>query len=139
MMPAWVRDFIGIPWTERGRDRTGCDCFGLLRLCLSEQFGVRLPSYTEDYVTTADREEIARLIRVELGAGPWCEIPLTDAQPGDGVLFRIEGDPMHIGVVIAPPQFLHVRRGANACIEDWTRPQWARRLLGAYRHEALSG
>jgi cell wall-associated NlpC family hydrolase len=133
-IPPWVKPFIGIPFLALGRDWTGCDCFGLLRLVYREQFGIELPSYTEDYADTLDRQELARLIAGQIQ--PWRPVPF--AHCGDAVLFRIAGDECHVGLVVAPPVFLHAQEGKDTCLERWDAAGWRRRIVGIYRHEAMA-
>jgi cell wall-associated NlpC family hydrolase len=135
VIPAWVAAYVGLPFREYGRDRDGVDCWGLCRLVWAERFGITVPSYSDHYTSTEDREELGRLVRGE--RGPWREIPAAVARAGDGLLFRVQGEPIHVGVVVDAPWFLHVERGVNACVDQWDSPRWARRLLGVYRHEAL--
>lgn len=136
--------YIGIPYAERGRDRDGIDCYGLLRLVYREQLGVDLPSYADAY-DPKDRADIARVIGERLtGWYPvWTRasgVPLDEREvrPGDGVRLRILGDDCHVGVVLDPPWFLHAQAGTLSCRERWDSPRWTRRLLGVYRHEALA-
>lgn len=112
----------------------GCDCWGLVRLAL-ERFGVLVPDYAEDYVTTTDREEIQALIDHEsLG---WAECRASEAQAGDVLLFRIQGQVCHAGIALAPPVFLHCQRGLGSVLERWDHPIWSKRLAGVMRHPAL--
>ena len=136
MPPAWAARYVGIPFQDKGRDRDGLDCYGLLRLVLLERFTIALPTYTEGYVTATDRQEIAALLTEGREAdGSW--VTVTDPKPGDGILFRLKGAPTHVGVVAEPPWFLHVARGMATVLERWDRPKWAHRILGFYRHERM--
>jgi cell wall-associated NlpC family hydrolase len=153
--PGWVADYIGLPWRERGRPRAGwraaradeevagCDCWGLLRLVLAERFGIDVPAYDGRYADTSDRAELVALIRG--GTGPWRAIWTSDAgggvggtaaagiQAGDGVLFRLAGQPCHVGVVVAKGWMLHVQGGTDSGLERFDGVRWARRLAGFYR------
>lgn len=44
----WADGYVGLPFKKMGRDRSGLDCWGLVRLILDEQAGVLLPAYSED-------------------------------------------------------------------------------------------
>lgn len=137
MMPDWVGHYIGIPYLERGRDRRGYDCWGLASAVWREIFALDVPSYDERYACAEDAAEIGRLIRGDLPASPWREVPLKEARAGDGILLRIKGEPCHVGVIVEPPYFLHIHRGTGAGLERVDSLLWSRRVLGVFRHEAL--
>lgn len=120
--PDWVPGYIGIPFVDRGRDRDGCDCWGLARLVAREQFGVDLPSYNDGYVTVADAAEIARIIHRE--KQPWTEIPQGQEQSGDFVLLLIARQPIHVGVVTARPWMLHIEKGCDAVHARYDDIRW---------------
>jgi cell wall-associated NlpC family hydrolase len=134
----WAAEYVGIPWRDGGRTREGCDCFGMLRLVLHDQFGVEIPSYTGTYVSAREREEVARLLTTEIPKGGWL-IADGAVRPGDGVVFRLRNVPWHVGVIVGPDDFLHVEETiGSACVERLSAARWARRLVGVYRHEALA-
>ena len=137
MIPDWVLGYVGIPWGEGGRTREACDCFGLLRLVLGEHFGVELPSYAGDYTMPLERDEVAALMQARIAVDAWR--PVTTPRAGDGALFRVLGEPWHVGVVVGREHFLHVSPAANpSLIERLASPRWHRRLVGLSRPEALA-
>lgn len=132
MPPPWVRSYIGLKWAEHGRGRDGCDCWGLVRLVLFDRFGLDVPSYDGSYGDTADRAELAALIAGEMG--PWRAVSEPDREAGDVALFRLAGQPCHVGLVVAENWMLHVQRGTEAALERFDGIRWSRRLEGAYRY-----
>jgi cell wall-associated NlpC family hydrolase len=133
----WAIRYIGIPFLKHGRTRDGCDCWGLCCLVYREIFGVELPSWDDAYPEFDDRPVLARTITQGLVA--WEPIDLDEARPGDGVVLRVAGQPLHVGLIAAtaPPRMLHVEDGINTCLERLDAPRWARRLHGVYRCRAL--
>lgn len=127
--------YVGIPYRDRGRSITGCDCYGLLWLITRELRGVELPSFADGYVTTSDREAIASLIRD--GIDQWELVPRGSEQTFDGVLMRGRRDLSHIGIVIAPGRLLHVDRGETSRIERYTSPPISLRVAGFYRFRGV--
>ncbi len=142
-LPAWVSQYIGLPFVEHGRTRAGVDCWGLIRLVLDERFGVAVPSYVNGYASTTDHEVLGRLIASQMT--PWREVPFDklrmrgDERAGDVALLRVRGQPMHVGLVVAKGCMLHVEEGIATCLERYDGPRWARRLLGIFRHESMPG
>lgn len=65
----------------------------------------------------------------------WEAIPSGKEQPFDIILLRILGFPMHIGVVIEKRKMIHVFKGSNTTIENYTSAQWRHRVLGFYRYK----
>ena len=130
-----LSSYIGLPFVEKGRDRAGVDCWGLVAMALREHFSVEVPSYTEDYTTTQEGAEIAALIGRE--SVSWPEVSLADAMPGDVLILRVMGRPWHCGLVIAPFYFLHAERGVGVVKERWDSLLWGRRIVGVHRHPEL--
>lgn len=132
MIPRWVGQYVGIPFAPQGRDRSGCDCIGLVNLVLRDQFHVELPDYREAYSTEYDQDEIACVLSGELPARG-VEIAAGKERCGDVIVLRVKRDPTHVGLVIDRKWMLNVRRGANACIERYDSAFWRPRLVGFWR------
>lgn len=122
-------DLVGIPYVEGGRDRTGCDCWGLVRLWYAER-GIDLPSYDGPTIP-ADHEAIAAARR---GDGPWRQVETP--RVGDLGLWKRPRRELHAGVLVAPGMVLHndsLSRGS--AIQRFAdviggRPEW-------WRHERM--
>ena len=129
-MEPWVADYIGSPYLEHGRDRAGCDCWGLVRLVLSEQWGKVLPDLGSDYgaveasITQRLISQTSALIEAE---------KVADYQPGDIVVLRVLGVPSHVGVIVGRWHFLHVQRGTDSAISRLDSSANAHRIEGVYR------
>lgn len=139
MIPAWAGDYVGLPWRTLGRDRAmGVDCYGLLRLVLAEQGGVTLPALDGGWTGARGADDLAALARfVADSMAGWRRVDFTDRRALDGVLLRVSGRPIHVGVVLAPAWFLHIQQGHDAAIERFDCAVWAGRIEGIFRHEAL--
>jgi cell wall-associated NlpC family hydrolase len=140
--PAWCNRYVGIPFVSRGRDRLGCDCYGLVALVLREQFAIEVPSYANDYPDALEQLEVAWLISNEISRQRWqrLNVPLpidgerSSALPGSVILLRIAGQPWHVGIVVADGWFLHVRPATDSCLERYDSLRWHRRIQGFYRY-----
>ena len=133
LVPAWAADYIGLPFREHGRDRTGADCWGLVVLIASERFSLRLPSCVAGYASTRDADDVGRLVRGQMDL--WREVPRGAEQAGDVVLMRLMNQPMHVGLVVARGWMLHIEEGIDACLERYDGAKWNRRVIGIYRFQ----
>lgn len=132
-LPSWVEEFVGIPYRVLGRDRDGCDCWGLLALIYREKFGRDLPDYNAlrwgvskdaGAVANGAKEYASQFVPVDLG----------EERLGDGVLLRMRGHPLHVGLVLSPGWMLHTHESAHSCIESYERFIWKHRVIGIYRY-----
>jgi len=136
----WAAKYVGLPFAEHGRDESGVDCYGLVRLVWRNECGLELPSYVTEYDSTMDRESIAQAL-ASFGheRDEWIRIPLGQEQPFDGVLLRMLGFPMHVGVVVTPGVMLHCEQGLDAALDRYNTMRWRNRLVGCWRHHSLQG
>ena len=132
-MRLWTNAYVGIPYADLGRDRQGCDCWGLARMIYACELGIELPSYQDAYVSAEERAEIAGLLAAQEDHGPWRCVE-ERARAFDLVLFRRGRFRSHIGVVIEHGWMLHMAGEDQAKVESLAHPRWASRLGGVYRH-----
>lgn len=132
MIPEWASAYADIPFVERGRDRDGVDCWGLVRLILREQFGIGCDSYDDEYISTCEKEHLAEITERE--RGKWWSVTAEDVRCGDVVLLALAGYPCHVGIVVGDGMMLNARSGVGVALESYKRPFWNRRLRGFYRH-----
>jgi cell wall-associated NlpC family hydrolase len=123
--------FVGLSYADKGRG-PAYDCWGLLCLVMRELCGVELPSYSDQYVTAADRKALAALIADELN--PWTEIATGEERVFDAVLMREGRFPRHVGVVTEPGRLLHVSAGETSMIERYREGPLKHRVVGFYRY-----
>lgn len=131
----WAAQYVGIPFVSGGRDRSGVDCYGVLRLAFAEQFNVFLPEYV-GYEDCHDAPKTADWISARFDG--WQEIQADQAQAGDGILLRCKGFPMHVGLVVGQGKMLHAFDNVDTCIESYIGPRWNKRIIGFYRHWAVN-
>ena len=133
MPPDWACNYIGLPYKPHGRSRSGTDCWGFICMVLEEQFGISIPLYEGvSYETENDRGHIAAYMTEQRDLH-WKRIDPDEARPGDVILFRMLGVPIHVGVLCGEGLFLHCERGCNSCVERLQSSAWKRRIEGFYR------
>lgn len=112
---AWWESYLDIPFRDGGRDRAGCDCWGLVRLVWAEQRGRELPAW-DAYGTVRDRAAIAPLLSAAL---PVFE-PLAEPRPFSIALFRSAVSVFHVGVMVDESRMLDIETAAGVWVRPWT-------------------
>lgn len=129
----WARQVVGTAYQANGRGPEGWDCWQAIREALRAVYGLELPAYA---YPERDWPAIAACVEEERPA--WQPIPLGSEQPGDVLLLRLRGLPLHVGLVLGGGDMLHAVRGLGVCVERYTGGAWRHRILGPYRHSALA-
>lgn len=136
MIPAEYAPFIGLPYADKGRDRTGVDCWGFIRLVYADVAGITLPDYGDAYTRPGDHASVADAVDAGLKHN-WQRVDRPQAL--DLLILRIAGRPWHCAVMTTRDTFAHCpppgRNGHQSfsCIERLDNPQWAKRIEGFYR------
>ena len=103
-------------------------------MVLAEQFGIRIPAHHGvTWEDGGDRRALAEYMDARFDV--WTPVESGQEQPGDGLLMRIMGHPIHCGIVVAKGWMLHVEGGADTAVEPYTDIRWSKRVLGFYRYK----
>jgi cell wall-associated NlpC family hydrolase len=124
-----MNSYIGIPYTNRGRDREGVDCWGLVQLWYQEQLNITVDDYLYAYTAANDFESVSDAIKKH--KKEWKAV--DEPQFGDVLVFKIAGYPMHVGIKMHGDDFLHAFQGTQSCLERLSGIAWNRRLHEVYR------
>ncbi|RYG91931.1 peptidase [Loktanella sp. IMCC34160] len=132
---AEARRWIGTPYRHQAATRgAGCDCLGLIRGVWAALLGdlpERVPAYSSDWAEPQRQEVLLQAALRHL-----VPRPLTEAEPGDVLLFRMRAGAVakHLafqGEVGAHPTFIHSYSGHGVVENPLTRP-WARRIVARF-------
>lgn len=135
---AVARRWIGTPYHHQAARRgVGCDCLGLVRGVWTEIVGTppeTPPAYTPDWAEAGRRETL-----ISAAARHLIRIAVTDAAPGDVLIFRLRPDAMakHAGILSGGDRMIHACSGravAEVSLGAW----WRRRLAAAFRFPGIS-
>ena len=129
-MAPWADKYIGIPYGLNERTMQSCDCYGLVYLVYKNEFGIDLPSYSDEYDKKTDSEKLMDVYKKH--RDNWNEVVLPKV--GDVVYFTIAGFAKHVGVMIDEKHFIHNLRESSTigCVRSL---RWKHRKLGFYRYE----
>lgn len=130
-----VRRFLGVPYRHQGRGGDGLDCLGLLLavakiLQLRDAQGAWLAEGDRwDYGWRPDgvafEAELAQRMR-----------PAETPQAGDVALFRLQGNPQHVGILSDLPDgrrgLIHAHAPAGRVVEHGFDGPWPRRLHAVF-------
>ena len=139
-VPAWVADYVGLPFVARGRDRDGCDCYGLVRIVLKDRAGADLPAFG-GCGQTDNKGRQARVIERGREAIGWKTIPGGMEQPLDVVLVdevyrdgfgAFQSAPLHMGIVVVPGWMLHTKSATGSRVERYSKMPIG--AVSFYRH-----
>jgi NlpC/P60 family putative phage cell wall peptidase len=132
---ATARAWLGTPYLHQASAKgRGADCLGLIRGVWRELYGAEPeppPPYTPDWNERAHlggEEPLLDAARRNLR-----EIPSTERQPGDVLVFRIVrgGPAKHCGILTASDRFIHAYAG-RCVVESWLSRWWVERIAGVF-------
>lgn len=125
----WLTEYLSIPFLSGGRDKNGCDCYGLVRLILMEQYGIILPEFNL-YPNALNHNNIENIIERErpLLTGELQENPA----PGLVVLFKTKGFKAHLGFMLTNKDVIHTTAGTGVVIDNINSPKVKNKIEGYY-------
>jgi len=126
----WVKKYIGIPFVSNGRTTDGCDCYGLVRLVLRNEYGVELPELSDDYTDALNVAETARLFKEQLPALAGEKI--AGPQERAVAVITEHGSPAHIGIAAGGGYILHTGIKTGSVCQRETHPGLRGRIEGYY-------
>lgn len=132
---SWSNAYVGLPWAEFGRDRAGCDCWGLACVIYREELGITLPDYL-GYGSADELGEIAALVDGATASPLW--LPASGpALAFDIAVFRRGRLSSHVGIVVRHGLMIHMADESAARHERYDAGRWRTRLTGTWRHVDL--
>lgn len=120
-----VKDLVGVPYKDHGRDYTGMDCYGLVIEVL-RRGGINLPDAF--YADTSIDTNKSVLEILEKG------IPNTEIErPEEWAVVEILvlGQPSHVGVCLGDGTFIHALKNIGTVVEPLSR--YRHKIKGYYR------
>lgn len=110
----WHHKYVGIPFVDGGREASGCDCWGLVRLIYRGELGLDLPSYGD--TSALDLIAAARAITAGHNGDAWQAIPEPERRPFDVVVMKYAGRRLvgHVGVMTGLGTVLHIEESTAA-------------------------
>ena len=122
--------YIGIPYKNKGREMSGADCWGLVRLVYKNEYGINLLSFSDEYENSEEGAKVREI--VQKGKDIFDSIIKAVPDYGDIVVFNMRGNPCHVGIYVGNNKVLHVLRGTECVIERLSSHRLNGRVEGYY-------
>lgn len=123
-------DYVGVPFLHAGRNRIGVDCIGLV-IASAREAGLLTNYDNTDYSSVVNAKFFKSQIEM------FCdEIPITDLEYGDLLLFSMRGTAhttTHVGLYVAYGIFIHSDQAIGKVVVQALPGTWESRLISVYR------
>lgn len=126
-------DLIGIPFVDKGRDKSGCDCMGLA-IMTHKAFNVDIPDFQ---VESDDSEKINSNFIEQLYSNKWVKLE----KPEKPCIVVLGFNPYcpdmvtHVGTYIGDNKILHTLTDKSSTVFKLEHPFFKNKILGFYRYE----
>ena len=130
-MYEWVKKYIGIPFVTNGRTQQGCDCYGLVRMVLHNEYGIELPELSDDYKNALNVEETSRLFADNIPV--LAAKKINNPEEKAVVIITEHGAPAHIGIAAGNGFILHTGVKTGSVCQRESHPGIRSRIEGYYR------
>lgn len=129
-MYPWCKEYVGIPFVSGGRTHAGCDCYGLVRLILTEQYGYDLPLLSGDYSNALSIAETKRLFTDNVPI--LCGAKIDSPKEGAVALVKVRGRLCHVALYAGDGYIIHARHKVGVICERTDSPALAGCIEGWY-------
>jgi cell wall-associated NlpC family hydrolase len=126
-----ISKFIGIPFVNGGRDYSGCDCWGLVKLIYKELANIDLPEY---HISCHDTAKISTA--VNMSRRDWVKLAAPEV-PCLVVMYLDRENPImpsHVGVYVGNGEFIHTIEKQNSRIEKTSHLFYKNIIEGYYAY-----
>jgi cell wall-associated NlpC family hydrolase len=126
-----MRDLIGVPFVDGGRDASGMDCYGLARETM-RRFGYDVPEIS---VSCFDTLSIHAIYEDQRARWEWRRVETPE--PGDLMVMRLDpecpGQVSHVGVYIGNGRVIQTLKKRESHLIRIDDPYWSRKAGEWYR------
>lgn len=128
-----LNELIGIPFENKARGKSKCDCMGLA-IMAHESFGVEIPDFNVDAFSD---EQINGAFVGELENSRWKKIKTPEAPCVVTMALDTDYPDMvtHIGTYIGDGKILHTHKGKTSYAFRLDHPFFKNKILGYYKYE----
>ena len=130
---AEARTWLGVPWRHQGRSRAGVDCAGLVVLVAR---ALELADHdSKAYGRRAQGQGFVEHFRAHMDG-----IAITQAKPGDVLVFADQAYPCHCGFLterLGRLHLLHAHATRRQVIEEPYVGEWPAKIKFAFRFRSL--
>jgi cell wall-associated NlpC family hydrolase len=130
-MYEWVKKYIGIPFFSNGRTLEGCDCYGLVRLVLLNEYKINVPELSNNYNNALNINEITKMFAEHRPV--LASEKLSEPQEKAVVVITEHGAAAHIGIVAGDGYILHTGAKTGSVCQRASHPGLRGRIEGYYR------
>lgn len=126
----WWEKYAHIKFKDKGRDESGCDCYGFVRLILKNEMNIDLPDMLDIYDSVDDKPTLERIIAEDKNSN-WIEPPWP--APFDVAVIKLAGLPVHLGIVTKLNYLMHCQKEINVTHVPYSGPRSNLKILSFNR------
>jgi len=112
----WESKYTIAPFKDHGRDLSGLDCWGLVRLVYLQELNIALPEFAE--ISPSDLRRVAYMIDGAKDSEEWSSVDRPNLKPFDVVVMSQYGGirNAHVGLITNAGKLMHIEKGSNVLV-----------------------